>query len=665
VIVIDQTRRGFEARFRGRPIIRHTRRRPCLKVGRGRGRYRMRHGSFTIKEPRPTAEPLRAFEIVSSNGRRAEISLGSQPVGLVLEVVDGRLEIRLEGVPDDVNRVWLELVGSPSEHIYGCGEQYSRLDLKGSRVPLWVEEQGVGRGRDLVTALANVTAGAGGSWYTTYFPQPTFISSEGYFCQVETSDYAVFDFTAGDRHRLYIWGVPDRLVVDIAANAPALLESLSGYLGRQPDLPEWVFDGMWLGLQGGEQVVRRKLDRALEHGVKVKAVWAQDWVGQRITAFGKQLMWNWEHDDERYPDLPRYIQELGERGINFLGYINCFLATEGNLYRVARERGYLVRDHSGDVYHVTVTTFPAAILDLSNPEACKWIKGVIKENLLGAGLAGWMADFGEYLPTDAVLWSGESPESFHNRYPVIWARLNYEAVQEAGQLDRAVFFTRAGYSGTSRYSTMVWAGDQLVNWSLDDGLATVIPAGLSLGMSGIGYFHADLGGYTTFGWIKRSKELFLRWAEAAAFSPLMRTHEGNRPDDNWQFDSDEETLRHLARMTEVHTGLKAYLVHSAGEYSRLGLPLMRHPFLHYEGDEELHRQRYEYLLGRDLLVAPVYLPHWKSWRVYLPRDRWVHLWSGERLDGGWHKVPAPIGEPPVFYREDSAFAPLFKEVGGS
>ena len=660
----------FTVTFKGLPILRHAPERPCVRLGRGEGRYRMRHGSFTIRERSPRPKPPGdAVEIrIEPDGAAASIELGPG-LRLELAVVEGRLELRPE-VPDGrgVNRTWIELVGFPGERIHGGGEQYSRLDLKGCRLPLWVEEQGIGRGRDLITFLLNVTAGAGGSWYTTYFPQPTFVSSAGYYCHVETGDYAVFDFTRDDRTTLYVWGVPERLVLDVADDVPRLLESLSAYLGRQPVLPGWASEGLWLGVQGGAGTVRAKLDVARRHGVRVGAVWAQDWVGRRETLFGRQVLWNWQYDRERYPELPAFIGELEAEGVRFLGYINSFLDPEGEHYREAAARGLLVRDRRGAIYKVRVTTFPVAMLDLTNPETCAWLKRVIRDNLLGVGLAGWMADFGEHLPTDAVLHSGEPAERYHNRYPVVWARLNHEAIAEAGQADRALFFTRAGHSGLSRYSPMVWAGDQLVNWSKDDGLPTVVPAALSLGYSGVGQFHHDIGGYTALAWIRRSKEIFLRWAELAAFNVVMRTHEGLRPSANWQFDSDEDTLRHLARMTSIHAALRPYLEHAVAEYQARGLPLWRHPALHYPGDVELARQRYQYLLGRDLLVAPVCEPRRVAWTAHLPRgDEWVHLWSGRGFParGGPHEVPAPVGEPPVFYRRESAFAALFADLPGA
>jgi alpha-glucosidase len=211
----------------------------------------------------------------------------------------------------------------------------------------------------------------------------------------------------------------------------------------------------------------------------------------------------------------------------------------------------------------------------------------------------------------------------------------------------------------------MWAGDQNVDWSEDDGLPSVITAALSLGLSGHGLHHSDLGGYTTLYDMARSKELFMRWAELSTFTVLMRNHEGNRPSKNWQFDSDQETLDHLASMSRMHVALKPYLNALVEENASLGLPAMRPLFLHYGRDRYAWTCKDEYLLGRDLLVAPVIEEGKNERHVHLPADRWLHLWSGREFEvsdefqGMNIDIAAPIGEPPVFARLSSPWMPLF------
>jgi len=651
---------GFQIFFRGKKLIEHTERRPFLEVGKGSGEFRSWHGNYRIKDNLEYRSVCRTIEIQRAEEERIVLTV-PDVIEIRLEKEESRVCFDFRQLGEPLNRLWLRICGEQDEHIYGGGEQYSRLDLKGSRVPFWVQEQGVGRGHGLISVLADLDSHAGGRWYSTYFPETCFVTSRGWYCKAEASAYAEFDFTAEERYSLHFWELPS-IEVGVEESFSEAACSLNARLGLQPQLPDWVYDGMWLGVQGGEDEVEKKFADARNAGVKVGALWAQDWEGKRITSFGKQLEWDWKYDRELYPNLPQQIADLHQRGIRFMGYINPFLIPEGELYKEASPKGYLIQKPGGGDYLVTVTTFPAAIVDLTNPEAFEWIKGVIREHMIGIGLDGWMADFGEYLPTDAVLYSGESAEQFHNRYPAEWARANREAIEEAGRQGDIVFFMRAGYNGATQYSTAYWGGDQLVNWSLGDGLATAITAGISAGHSGVGFYHSDIGGYTSLAWIKRSKELFMRWAEHAAFTQIMRTHEGNRPDACWQFNSDAETLSHLARMTKVYTSLKEYHRHLGEQYVRTGRPPIAHPALQYAEDEVLHRLKYQYLYGEDLLVAPVYKKGVRRQKVYLPEDAWVHLWSGEAFTSGWHTVDAPLGYPPVFYRQGSEFTPLFRSL---
>jgi alpha-glucosidase len=160
--------------------------------------------------------------------------------------------------------------------------------------------------------------------------------------------------------------------------------------------------------------------------------------------------------------------------------------------------------------------------------------------------------------------------------------------------------------------------------------------------------------------MKRSKELLMRWAETSALSPLMRSHEGNRPRDNWQFDGDEETLRHLGAMGRFHVALAPYLAAMEAENSARSLPLMRPLFLHHGEDPATWSIKDEYLLGEDLLVAPVLVSGSRARSVHLPPGRWLHLWSGREYEGGAWEVPADLGEPPVFVRGGSRWLACFE-----
>ncbi len=668
---------GVRIYYRKRLIFQHTKQKAGFRFGSAEGVFKVNRGNFTIREKgRIEHTPTEAWvERSSPSEFTQEVILrfrSIETVELSFRLSDGYVKIEPKAFPPGTNRFIFSLPLGPKEHVYGCGEQYSRFDLRGSCVPLWSEEQGVGRSPfDPLTHYMNWKHGAGGHWYSTYFPQPTFITSEGLYFHAESRSYARFDFRPRLEAHLEFWELPPLFYIGVESSPRESIARLSSLLGRMSPLPDWTYNGMWLGVQGGQEAVEAKLHDALTAGVKVGALWVQDWEGRRITSFGKQLFWNWEYHREMYPDLPKYIEKLRDRNLRFLGYINTFLALEGPLYKEASAKNYCVKDAIGKDYLVYITTFPAAMVDFTNPDARSWIKRIIQQNMIGIGMSGWMADFGEYLPTDAVLASGEQAELLHNPWPSIWAQINREAIEESGHLGDTVFFLRAGYAGTSRYGTAVWAGDQLVNFSRHDGLASVIPAALSLGVCGTAIHHSDIGGYTTLAWVKRTREVFQRWAEISAFTPIMRSHEGNRPDSNHQFNSDTETLSHLARMTRVFTALKPYHQALQEEHAATGLPLFRPLFLHYPEDPAVYTMQYQYLYGPDLLVSPVTKPRRRSWRVYLPKDTWVHLWTGTVFDatesslkrknrGLYAEVEAPLGYPPVFYRKGSSWEGLFQ-----
>jgi alpha-glucosidase len=272
-----------------------------------------------------------------------------------------------------------------------------------------------------------------------------------------------------------------------------------------------------------------------------------------------------------------------------------------------------------------------------------------------------MADFGEYLPTDLRLHDGD-PMQEHNRWPVRWAEVNARAVASRGRTGDVLWFMRAGHTGVQAHCPLLWAGDQSVDFSRHDGIGTVITAALSSGLVGNAFSHSDVGGYTSLFGNIRTAELMLRWYELGAFSPVMRTHEGNRPDDNCQIDSTPDLIARFVRWSRVHASLAPYAAHLVAEAQASGLPAQRALFLHYPDDRETFPIQDQFLYGADLMVAPVIEAGAVMRKVYLPDETWRHVWSGTDYAPGWHDVPAPIGQPPVFFRPESPFAPLFASL---
>lgn len=624
-----------------------------LMVGKGENTYSMAHGSFKIKEKITEQNYVKITDIANSDSS-ALITTNYGNIQLDIQK-QRRLFVSFDGF-DGFNRMWLTLPATESESVYGSGEIFSEFNLRGKNVNVWVAEHinAIQISKKLVKqviGIKNTTRKQAFGKYETYYAQPTFLSSRRYFYHSLTTARSEFDFTDKEFHVIKTDEIAP-FYIGFGESFADVMNNLTDILGRQPELPDWVYDGHILGIQGGTEIMMDKIENAEKHGIPVNGAWIQDWEGRRVTAVGKQLFWNWEWDRELYPDLDKKIKELSERGIKVLGYINPFLAVEKPLYKEASEKGYTVKNKDGEDYYVTITTFPAAMVDFTNPEAVEWLKGIIKKNMIDLGLAGWMADFGEYLPTDAVLYSGENAELVHNTWPARWAQINREALEESGKLGEIMFFTRAGFSNTPKYSTMMWCGDNHVDFSIDFGLPSVIPAMLSLSVCGFGLSHSDVGGYTSFFNLKRSEELYMRWCEMNAFTPVLRGHEGLNPDINAQHDASERVLKHNAKYAKLHVALKPYLKAAVKENAESGLAVVRPLFFHYD-EAEAYSEAYEYLLGRDILVAPVLKQGAAARNVYLPNDEWVHIWSKKEYRGGHHTVSAPIGEIPVFVRKGS------------
>ncbi|WP_240310938.1 alpha-glucosidase [Altererythrobacter sp. ZODW24] len=643
-------------------LLDHSPENPCVAIGSGTPDVTMDKGNFVIDDLLERRTELLCTRLQGNTALFSAEEHG-EPL-LTIEVRDSALHFRCSDPA--ANRLWLNIASAAGERIWGGGEQMSYLALNGRRFPLWTSEPGVGRDpSDAFTQMANAHDRSGGDYWTTNYPQPTWLSSQGYALHLDSRAFAAFDFTNSAQHTVECWEIPSRIELFVADEMVDLVSQLSARFGRQPRLPDWAIEGAVIGLKDGNHSFER-LDAIIAAGVKVSAIWCEDWAGIRETSFGRRLFWDWTSSEERYPDLKTRIADLRERGIRFMAYTNPYLAVDGTLYLEAEQAGFLVLGQDDDAPHIVdFGEFNCGLVDFTNPAAADWFADrILTREMLDIGIIGWMADFGEYLPVDVRLHDGSDPLLTHNHWPVVWAEVNARAIKQAGLTGDATFFMRAGHSGIGEHCPLLWAGDQCVDFSRHDGIESTIRAALSAGLVGNAYHHSDIGGYTSLYGKVRTPELMMRWAELAAFTPVMRTHEGNRPDDNMQIDDDPAVLAHFARMTRIHTALAPYVRSLCEEAATTGLPLQRPLFLHYPGDETACGIETQYLYGRDMLVAPVTGEGASDWRVYFPAgDNWVHFFDGKPYQGGnWAAVDVPFGSPPVFIREGGEHHKLFTSI---
>ncbi len=651
---------GFDLHFCGRLMLCHRTETPVLDSAQGNPAVTMYRGNFKIDDA-----PHGLLTPADCRVEELSVVLLDQDVPVAqLELIDQRLNVRLL-IPGH-DRIHLRWHAAPAETVWGGGEQMSYFALNGRAFPMWTSEPGVGRDKTTeLTRQMDESGMAGGDYWNTNYPQPTILTSRWLALHLDAACYSVIDCTNPAVHAFEVWS--DRATFELyAADGPLdLVGQLSSRFGRQPPLPDWAIGGAIVGLKDGTRSFER-LEDFIKAGTAVSGLWCEDWAGIRETSFGRRLFWDWRRDNQRYADLPQRVAALQARGIRFLAYANPYLCNDGILYEEALEGGHFCLKRDSDaVYLVDFGEFDCGVLDFTRPETRDWFaEKVLGREMLDIGISGWMADFGEYLPTDVRLADGSDPMEAHNRWPVLWAEVNAQAVESRGKTGDTVFFMRAGFSGVQGHCPLLWAGDQSVDFTRHDGIGTVITAALSAGLVGNAYSHSDCGGYTSLLGNVRTAELMARWCELSAFAPVMRSHEGNRPDDNLQYDSTPELLACFARWSRVHAHLAPYVRHLCDEAVEHGLPAQRPLFLHYADDESLYAVQDQYLYGADLLIAPVIEEGVVLRAVILPgTGEWLHAFTGEAYAAGSQAVAAPIGCPPVFYRPDSAFADLFKGLG--
>ncbi len=598
------------------------------------------------------------------------------------EADDGRLALALELDDERWDLIQLSLASGFSEHIFGMGEQFphEELDLAGRTIPVLAQEGGVGRGHPVITPVVDLASpGSGGSEDSTYLVAPHFLTSEDRSLFLEDTDYAVFDFSAARSISITLYAPALHAGLLYGDEPLELIERYTAWAGRMPAPPSWANEGAIVALAGDLDEGSARLGELLDAGAAISAVWNQTWSGLSETYIGEQVLWNWIQDPNTHPGWDAWVSQLDGLGIRTLCYVNPMLRDVPEDYgRVRRDlfeegdaAGYFVMDEHGDTMLIEVTAFEVGLLDLSNEAARRWMKDVIIDEMMDAGrCSGWMADFAEALPFEAHLASGESAATWHNRYPVEWARLNREAVEEAGALDEVLFWSRSGHARSPAYAMMFWEGDQLTTWDQYDGLVSALHGLIGGGFSGLALNHSDTGGYTSLSMYgigySREEELVLRWSELSAFSALMRTHEGNQPDENYQVYSNDTTRDHFARMSRVYRALGFYREELYAEAEERGWPVVRHLAMHYPDDATAWEIDDQFLLGEEILVAPIknkcwtwpYCPYDKE--LYLPPGQWVHLWTGRTYgdgDGEWVTVTAPLGEPAVFYLASGSVGP--------
>jgi alpha-glucosidase len=550
---------------------------------------------------------------------------------------------------------------------HGFGEQYNATNQRGEVFELYVNEQGLGR-----------TGGGGineGNEHTTYFPMPYYIDARGFGALFDTkrrvnvdlcasdSGIAWFEVIAGGEIRWRVFHGPTSLDV---------IRQLGDLVGRPSAPPDWAYQ-LWLASQGGRDVVLAEVDELEAAGVPASALWVQDWTGIRPNVEGGSgVQYLWEPklecsgpDDVCYPGFADMVAGLHGRGYKFLTYVNPFIVDPNSVreaddpsrfaprFDAMAEGGLLVKDEDEQTY---IAPFDANAPqqnghpDFSRPETGDFIRDALADIVTTYDVDGWMADFGEYLPFDSFHFDGSPADERRNTFPVDWHRVVREALERARPDGDWVSIARSGFTGVQAHAQIHWVGDQQTDWGELDGLPTVTPALINLGLAGQPFVSLDIAGFSV-GAGPSTKELYFRWTELGAFAPVMRTHQGADKLNNWNWNSDQETTDHFRKFTFVHCALADDFQALAEVATETGAPILRHMMLVFPDDTETWDLSDQFMIGDSLLVAPVVAEGATTKSVYFPAGTWYDVWTGEAVEGGRRiDVDAPLGSPPVFSR---------------
>ncbi|HUT54794.1 MAG TPA: TIM-barrel domain-containing protein [bacterium] len=627
--------------------------------------------SFTIvrgqKDPyfKGRAEPWTRAETVTSTQHGSDyiewsMAAGPETTPLVkmraslVSENSARVTCEVLGRPE-VNRLALKFASREDDRYYGMGERYESAEHHGRRILVWVEEAHLGLGR-LAPYAANKPYNPFPHGPTTYFPVPFFLNPRGYGFLLDDTHPSEFDFGHSDPGTLEVVNWNSRLdfMVFYGPGPLEVIEAATAYTGRITPAPPWAF-GVWNAAAQGEERVKEVAEITRRERIPTSAIWSEDWAwgGDGFLSGLLAERWDWDLNRERYPDYERVAADLHRDGFRFLCYFMPYVGAKSEAFHEGAERGYLVKDREGKAYALRWIVPKVGEPDLTNPAARSWWMDRFFKPAADYGVDGWMHDFSEYTPPDAVFADGADGWAMHNAYPVLWASLGREFWERERPDGDWVFFMRAGYTGSWKYAPLMWTGDQNMDWERYDGIPSVIPAVNSVGISGSPITSTDISGYHCIPGLDQpaDKELFFRWTELGALLPVMRIHESSGCAGNWLFDSDRETLLLWKKYAELHVALFPYiftLVHDAAAH---GWPVVRHLVLHYPDDPGSRAEEYEFMLGDRVLAAPVIVEKAREREVYFPPGEWVSYWHGTRYQGpGRAVVPAPLDQVPLFVK---------------
>ncbi|MYS39476.1 alpha-D-xyloside xylohydrolase [Streptomyces sp. KhCrAH-43] len=590
-----------------------------------------RHPGPDFALPGATGDPRAATR---EDGAAAELTSGPLTLrvptdggfGLEFRDADGRLltaagrkGTAFATTGDGTHHMVAQLALGVGENVYGLGERFTPYVKNGQAVDMW-------------------QADGGTSSEQAYKNVPFYLSSRGYGVFVNHPGKVSFEVGSEAVGQVQ-FSVEDQTLEYFVVAGPTPKDVLSRYTaltGRPALPPAWSF-GLWLTTSFttsyDEATVTSFVDGMAERGIPL-SVFHFDCFWMR------EYQWcDFEWDPAVFPDPEGMLARLKERGLRICVWINPYIAQKSPLYAEGAARGYFVRTPDGDVWQWDKWQAGMALVDFTSPEATAWFQGKLR-TLLGQGVDGFKTDFGERIPTDVVWHDGSDPERMHNYYTHLYNKAVFDLLEKERGQGEAVLFARSATAGGQQFPVH-WGGDC---WSSFEAMAESLRGGLSLSLSGFGFWSHDIGGFEG----TPDPAVFKRWLAFGLLSSHSRLHGSSSYRVPWEFG--DEAVEVARRFTELKHRLMPYLYGAAVEAHRNGVPVMRPMLLEFPDDPAARTADRQYMLGPDLLVAPVFSEDGEV-EYYVPEGTWTHLLTGETVTGpAWHRDTHGFDSLPLLVR---------------
>jgi alpha-D-xyloside xylohydrolase len=514
---------------------------------------------------------------------------------------------------------------SVGENVYGLGERFTAFVKNGQVVDIWNKDGGTNSEQ----AYKNI---------------PFYLTNKGYGVFVNHPGEVSFEVATEKVSRVQ-FSVPGESIEYLVIYGPSPKEVLEKYttLTGKPALPPaWSF-GLWLSTsfttsydeETVTSFIQGMADRDLPlHVFHFDCFWM------------KAFHWtDLEWDPAVFPDPPAMLKRLKDRGLRICCWINPYIAQASKLFAEGAEKGFLVKKANGDVWQWDMWQPGMALVDFTNPGACEWFSNHLSA-LIDMGVDALKTDFGERIPTDVVYFDGSDPVRMHNYYTQLYNQVVFDVLEKKRGVGEAVLFARSATVGGQKLPVH-WGGDC---WSDFEAMADSLRGGLSLCLSGFGFWSHDIGGFEGL----PPAALYKRWVAFGLLSSHSRLHGSGSYRVPWIYD--DEAVKTLRFFTKLKCRLMPYLFAKATEAHVKGVPMMRAMFLEFPEDPATHALDRQYMLGDSLLVAPVFSFE-NEVEFYVPAGRWTSLLSCEEIVGPkWVKEEHGFLSLPLLVRPNSIVA---------